>query len=473
MRNKSLCLEPCLSTSHHNRSHRSSPWLRKAFIATALALVTTAPALAATDGGKVTDFLLDNGMEVVVIPDHRAPIVTHMVWYKIGSADEPPGKSGLAHFLEHLMFKATINHAAGEFDRAVSAIGGYNNAFTAYDYTTFVETVAPPALGEMMGFEADRMFNLILNDDDIKTERDVILEERRWRTETNPQAVLDEEVDATLRQNQPYRIPVIGWMQEMEKLNGTDAFAIYNKYYRPNNAVLVVAGDVEAEAVKVLAEKTYGKVVRGADLPPRNRPVEPEQDTRRTVTLIDARVSMPSFSTQWVVPSYHTAEPGEAEALDLLAEILGGGNRSRLYQELVVKQGIASAAGASFQGTMLDDTNFTISGSPRGDAKLVDLEAAAVAEVARIAKDGVTSDELDKAKDRYIRSVICAHDELDHIANIYGKTLTTGGNVKDVLERPDRVRKVTTDEVKAVAARYLVLDHSTTGYLLPQQQAGN
>ncbi|MER8606957.1 insulinase family protein, partial [Mesorhizobium sp. M1233] len=241
----------------------------------------------------------------------------------------------------------------------------------------------------------------------------------------------------------------------------------------PTTGVVGGRGEFGRAGVRGLAYNTFGWFGRGRDRPARHRPVEPEQNTRRTVTLTDARVSVPSFSTQWVVPSYHTAEPGEAEALDLLAEILGGGNRSRLYQELVVKQGIASAVGASFQGTMLDDTNFTISGSPRGDAKLVDLEAAAVAEVARIAKDGVTSDELDKAKDRYIRSVIFAHDELGHIANIYGKTLTTGGNVKDVLERPDRIRKVTTDEVKTVAARYLVLDHSTTGYLLPQQQAGN
>ncbi|TIX53672.1 MAG: insulinase family protein, partial [Mesorhizobium sp.] len=411
-------------------------WLRGTLLA--LALVMTGPVLADNkpDDGKVTNFLLDNGMEVVVIPDHRAPIVTHMVWYKIGSADEPPGKSGIAHFFEHLMFKATTNHAAGAFDRAVSAIGGSNNAFTSYDYTAFYETVVPQALEQMMDFEADRMRNLILNDNVIATERDVILEERRSRIDSNPQAVLGEEVDATLWQNQPYRIPVIGWMQEMEKLNRADAKAFYDKYYTPNNAVLVVAGDVDPEVVKALAEKTYGKIARGPDLPPRIRPVEPEQNTRRTVTLTDARVSVPNFSTQWVVPSYHTAKPGEAEALDLLAEILGGGSRSRLHQQLVVKQGIAAEAGAFFQGTMLDATNFTVYGAPRGDAKLADVQAAVEAEVARIAKDGVTSGELEKAKDRFVRSMIFARDKQDSMANIYGATLATGGSVRDVEEWP-------------------------------------
>ncbi len=448
----------------------SSRWLRRAFIATALVFATTAPVLAATDDGKVADFLLNNGMEVVVVPDHRAPIVTHMVWYKAGSADEPIGKSGIAHFFEHLMFKATANHAAGELNRAVAEIGGSHNAFTFYDFTAFYQRVAPSALEQMMGFEADRMRNLSLTDDDIKTERDVILEERRSSIDNNPQAVLEGEVDATLWQNHPYRIPIIGWMQEMEQLNRADAIAFYNKYYNPNNAVLVVAGDVEPETVKALAEKTYGKLPRGPELLPRVRPVEPEQNTKRTVTRSDARVSLPSFSTRWVVPSYRTAEHGEAEALDLLAEILGGGTRSRLYQQLVVKQGIATEASASFQGDMLDDTQFTVHGSPRGGASLADLKAAADAEVARIAKDGVTSEELDKAKDRYVRTLIFAQDEQDYLADMYGSTLATGGTVKDVEEWPDRIRKVTPDQIKAVAARYLVSDHSTTGYLLPKTE---
>ncbi|RWE37589.1 MAG: insulinase family protein [Mesorhizobium sp.] len=446
-------------------------WVSKTLLVTILAFTGIRSPMAGER--SPSDFLLRNGMEVVVIPDHRAPVVTHMIWYKVGSADEPPGKSGIAHFFEHLMFKATANHAAGELDRTVSEVGGSKNAFTSYDYTAFHETVPPSALEQMMGFEADRMRNLILTDDVIKTERDVILEERRSRIDSKPQAVLDEEVNATLWQNQPYRISVIGWMQEMEQLNREDAKAFYDVYYHPNNAVLVVAGDVDPNAVKATAERTFGKIARGPDLPPRIRPVEPEQNTKRTVTLTDARVSVPSFSTQWVVPSYHTAKPGEAEALDLLAEILGGDNRSRLYQQLVVKQGIASDAAAYFQGTMVDATNFTVYGAPRGDAKLTDVEAAVDGEIARIVKEGVTEDELERAKTRYVRSMIFARDKQKDMANMYGSRLATGGNVKDVEEWPDRIRKVTADQVKQVAARYLVLDHSTTGYLLPQQHAGD
>lgn len=318
------------------------------------------------------------------------------------------------------------------------------------------------------------MRNLILSDQVVATERDVVLEERRSRVDSDPDSLLEEEVNATLYQNQPYRVPVIGWMQEMEKLNRADARAFYDRYYQPNNAVLIVAGDVEPDAVKALAEETYGKLARGPVLPPRIRPDEPEQNTSRTVTLTDARVSVPSFSTQWVVPSYHTAQPGEAEALDLLAEILGGGgSRSRLYQQLVVKQGIAANAGASFQGTMLDDTSFAVFASPRGGTKLADLQAAVNAEVVRIARDGVTDEELEKAKNRYVRSMIFARDRQNSMANMYGSTLATGGTVQDVEQWPDRVRKVTAADVKQVAARYLVLDRSVTGYLLPKARLEN
>ena len=307
---------------------------------------STADDAVPAEKSDISSFFLDNGLQVVVIPDHRAPVVTHMLWYKVGSADEDAGKSGIAHFFEHLMFKGTKNHPPCEFGRRVAEIGGQENAFTSYDYTAYFQQVSPDALETMMRFEADRMRNLILTDDVIGPERDVILEERGSRVESQPSALLGEEVDATLYQNHPYRIPVIGWMHEIEKLNRADAIAFYDRYYAPNNAVLVVAGDVTADEVKRLAELTYGQIPRGPDLPPRVRPSEPEQNTRRTVTLNDARVSRPSMRKAWVVPSYTTAQPGEAEALDLLSEILGGGVRSRAYETLVVEKGIASSVGA-------------------------------------------------------------------------------------------------------------------------------
>lgn len=441
--------------------------------ALALGLAWAAPALAEAPpkAWAVSSYTLDNGMQVVVIPDHRAPIVTHMVWYKVGSADEAPGKSGIAHFFEHLMFKGTTNHKAGEFGQKVAEIGGSENAFTTYDYTAYHQTVTPAALETMMSFEADRMRNLVLTDAVIGPERDVILEERRSRIDSNPGALLSEEVDATLFQNEPYRFPVIGWMNEIEKLNRTDATEFYNRYYAPNNAILVVAGDVEPEAVKALAEKTYGKIARGPDLPPRVRPAEPEQNTKRTVELKDERVSVPSFSKAWVVPSYQTAKDGEAEALDVLSEILGGGNRSRLYQSLVVKDGIASSAGAYFEGTMVGETSFGVFGAPRGEEGLEQVEAAIDVEIHRIINDGITKDELDKAKDRFVRAMIFARDNQSSMANIYGSTLATGGTVADIERWPERIRAVTAEQVKAVAAKYLNPDHSVAGYLLPADTA--
>ena len=434
--------------------------------------LTASPALGQDrSANDISNFLLNNGMEVVVIPDHRAPIVTHMVWYKIGSADEPAGKSGIAHFFEHLMFKGTSNHKAGEFGAKVSEIGGSENAFTTYDYTGYYQTVSPDALETMMSFEADRMRNLVLTDAVIVPERDVILEERNQRIEGDPGSLLSEESQATLYQNHPYRIPVIGWKHEIEQLNRTDAVAFYDRYYAPNNAVLVVAGDVDEKTVRELAEKTYGKVPRGPDLAPRIRPQEPEQNASRTVTLRDQRVTVPSFYKSWVVPSYNTDKDGEAEALDLLSEILGGGSRSRIYQELVVKSGSASGAGAFYTGSMLDDTSFGVYGAPKDAEGLAKVEQEVDAEIARIIKDGVTDSELEKAKNRYVRSMIFARDSQSGMANIYGVALTTGSTVQDVAEWPDRIRAVTADQVKAVAKKYLRSDIAVTSYLLPKLAA--
>ncbi|WP_157016956.1 M16 family metallopeptidase [Mesorhizobium xinjiangense] len=443
-------------------------------IAIMLALAGPGDLLADEAGTKapaenaVASFELDNGLQVVVIPDHRAPVVTHMLWYKVGSADEQAGKSGIAHFFEHLMFKGTKNHPPGEFATRVAEIGGQENAFTSYDHTAYFQQVRPEALKTMMSYEADRMRNLVLTDEVIDVERNVVLEERRQRVESSPGALLGEELDATLYQNHPYRIPVIGWMHEIEALNRDDAVAFYNRFYVPNNAVLVVAGDVEAEQVRALAEATYGKIARGPDLSARLRPQEPEQNTRRTVTLSDDRVSRPSLRMAWVVPSYETGAPGEAEALDLLSEILGGGPRTRLYEELVVRQGVASSVGAYYQGDAVDDTSFELYGAPRGQAALEEVEDAIVAEIAKIAAEGVTEKELARAKRRYQRGYVFARDSQSGMARIYGTTLTTGGSIEDINEWPARIKAVSAEQVKQ-AAQALDQGRAVVGYLLPAQ----
>jgi zinc protease len=435
-----------------------------------LPLAVAGPALAETPRGEgISNFTLANGMEVVVIPDRRAPVVTHMVWYKVGSADEERGKSGIAHFFEHLMFKGTEKHKAGEFSRAVAEIGGSENAFTSNDYTAYFQQVTPQALPRMMEFEADRMRGLVLSEAVIAPERDVVIEERRQRVEGNPGGLLSEEIQATIFQNHPYGVPVIGWMHELRELDRADAIAFYDRYYAPNNAVLVVAGDVDAATVRALAETTYGKVERGPDLPPRIRPQEPEQNTRRTVTLNDPRVSLPSVQMSVVAPSYASAQPGEAEALDLLSEILGGGLRSRLYQELVVKSGVATAAGAFYRGSSLDPSTFTIYATPRTPDGLPAVEAAVKAEIAKIVSEGISADELERAKNRFARSVIFARDNQSGMARIYGSALTTGQTVADVEEWPDRVRAVTAEQVQAAARNVLRLDRAVTGYLLPAE----
>ncbi len=436
-------------------------------VAAACFLSLPAAAETARDLGGVESSMLANGMQIVVIPDRRAPVVTHMVWYKVGSADEERGKSGIAHFLEHLMFKGTAKRKAGEFSRAVSEIGGNENAFTSSDYTAYYQQVSPDVLPKMMEFEADRMRGLVLTDAVIAPERDVVIEERRQRVENSPGAVLSEEIDATLYQNHPYGVPVIGWMQEIEQLDREDAFEFYNRYYAPNNAVLVVAGDVDAAEVRRLAEDTYGKVPRGPDLPPRIRPQEPEQNTRRTVSMTDPRVTLPSFQMGFLTPSYTSAEKGEAEALDLLSEILGGGIRSRLYQELVVKGGVASSAGAFYQGSSLDASSFTVYASPRGATTIDEVEQAVVAQIQKIAAEGVTPDELSRAKNRFTRSLVFARDNQTGMARIYGTALTTGGSIADVEEWPQRIEAVTAEQVQAAAAKYLQVERSVTGYLLP------
>ncbi len=315
-------------------------------------------------GPRVNHFRLDNGMDVVVIPDHRAPVVTHMVWYRNGSADDPRGKSGIAHFLEHLMFKGTHKHKPGEFSHLVSELGGQENAFTSYDFTAYFQRVAREHLGVMMAYEADRMTNLTLSDEVVTPERDVVMEERRMRTEADPSAQLDEALNAALFTHHAYGVPIIGWGHEIETLNRQDALEYYQRFYTPENAILVVAGDIEAEEVELLARDTYGKIPARGEAPRRDRPREPEPRAERVVRLADEKVEQPSIERIYLTPSQRTAAPGEAEALEVLAQYLGGGPTSLLYRRLVNERKLAISAGAYYYASALDDGRFYVYAIP-------------------------------------------------------------------------------------------------------------
>jgi zinc protease len=428
--------------------------------------VSLIPGLAGTSTSArgIEHFRLENGLEVVVIPDRRAPVVTHMIWYKVGAADEPTGKSGIAHFLEHLMFKGTVRNPGG-FSKQVSELGGQENAFTSYDYTAYFQRVSREHLGTMMGYEADRMTGLALTDAVVDPERNVVLEERKMRVDSDPGSQLAEEIASTLFTHHPYGTPIIGWEDEIEGLTRQDAIDFHDRFYTPNNAVLVVAGDVTAEQVREFAEGSYGKVARRAEPPARLRPQEPRQRADRRVRLADGRVEQPMYQRHWRAPSYAKGAAGEAEALDVLAQVLGGGATSRLYRALVADKRIASYAATWYGGTAVDETRFGIWASPLPGTTFEAIEAAVDEEVEALVRDGLDAGELERAKTRLIADAVYAQDSQATLARYFGTTLTTGGKVEDLLGWPQRIAAVTADEVQDVARRHLLSSRSVVGLL--------
>src|SRR5215217_3467201 len=374
-------------------SHRFAASLVAALISTFVFSAGSAVAQTTVTSERPASFTLDNGLQVLVIQDHRTPVVTQMIWYKVGSADETPGKSGLAHFLEHLMFKGTAKHPAGEFSQTVLRIGGNENAFTSLDYTGYFQRVPREHLAKMMEFEADRMTGLILKDENVLPERDVVLEEFNMRVANNPDARLTEQIMAALYLNHPYGRPIIGWRQEIEKLDREDALAFYKRFYAPNNAILVIAGDVEPNDVRPLAERTFGEVAAQPAIPVRRlRPQEPEPVAPRTVTLSDPRVEQTSVRRYYLVPSSATAATGESPALDVLAQLMGSGSNYYLYRALVIDRPLAVSAGAGYQGTSLDPTQFQISVSPKPGVEFSQVEQAVDDVIADLAQNPVRAE---------------------------------------------------------------------------------
>ncbi|WP_417709090.1 M16 family metallopeptidase [Roseibium aggregatum] len=426
---------------------------------TALIPATAFSAPAATGNLTIApnleSFTLDNGLQVVVIPDRRAPVVTHMIWYKVGSADEPEGQSGVAHFLEHLMFKGTHEHPNGEFSKMVADRGGQENAFTSTDYTAYFQKVAKQHLPLMMTLEADRMENLVLTDDVVTPERDVVLEERRMRVDSEPGSRLQEALNSITFVNHPYGSPVIGWQSEIEALNKEAAIAFYDRFYTPNNAVVVIAGDVDVDAVHKLAEETYGKVARRAEPGERVRPAEPPLAGERRIAVSDPRVRQESLSQTWIVPSQTTGKGRTPEALDILSYILGEGPSSRLHKALVLDQEVALNAGAYYQGSALDNGRFGVYAVPRPGYTLEDMERLIEAELHKLIETGVTEDEVERARNSMIASAIYAQDSQSGLARLFGGALTTGQTVEDVQTWPSQVQAVTPEDVVDAARTYL------------------
>jgi zinc protease len=421
----------------------------------------------ANPANRVSEFKLANGLVLVVVPDTRAPVITHMVYFRVGSADEPPGVSGIAHFLEHLMFKSTDKLANGEFSAIVSRLGGQHNAFTSYDYTAYFERVAKDRLKNVMSMEADRMVNLRLGEAEVATERQVIIEERRVRTENVPSSLLTEQMSAALYQNHPYRIPIIGWMHEMAKLSREDALAFYKRFYAPNNAIVVVTGDVNPAEVKALAEATYGILPANPDIGPRVRPQEPEQRAARRVELKDPRAGNASVRRYYLAPALTTAQPGEAEALYLLMKVAGMGGTSRIYQKLVAEEKIASSAGGWYSGLSLDSGSIGFYAVAAENVPLDKVEQGIDRVVRELREKGITEAELERAKKQFIAEFVYESDSQEQLARRYGGGLALGLTIDQINGWPAAIAKVTVTQVIEAAAKYLDIRRSVTGTLVP------
>lgn len=441
--------------------------MNRAILSTFFSVVAL-PALAAT--GDVSSFTLDNGLEAVVIEDHRAPVAVQMVWYRAGSADEPRGKTGVAHFLEHLMFKGTETLAPGELSRTVEANGGSDNAFTSHDYTAYFQRVAADRLDLVMRMEADRMRGLILSEDDWATELQVIIEERAQRTDSDPSALFSEQMRAAQYLNHPYRNPVIGWKSEMSGLTREDTLNWYQTFYAPNNAVLVVAGDVTPGEVRELADRYYGPLAPTTELAPRQRVTEPAQLAARHLEMSDPRVAQPVMRRTYLAPHRQSGDQAQAAALTVLAEVLGGNPQTSVLGRglLFGEDAPALHVGAWYDGDTLDAGSFSLAMIPRPGVDPAEAEAAVDEALAAVLDQGIDEDQLVRIKTGLRADELYRRDSAMGLAKEYGAALTTGLSVQDVQDWPAALEAVTAEDVREAARAVLNDTQSVTGWLLPE-----
>jgi zinc protease len=413
-------------------------------------------------------FTLANGLEVVALPSSRAPIVSQTVVYKVGSADEVPGKTGVAHFLEHMMFKGTAIVGPTEFSRTVSKNGGRDNAYTSYDSTGYYQTVAPDRLELVMRMEADRMANLRITEKELIPERQVVLEERRMRIENSPAALLDEAVQEQLfGRYKPYGMPVSGFVDDVKKLGVGDLAAFYQRHYAPNNAVLIVAGDTTAAEVHKLAEKYYGALPQ-RKIEPRRRPAEGAISLPQRASRADARVAEPRWARHYLAPSYRKGETQHAYALQVLAHLLGGSETSRLWRALVIDSRLALSAWASYSPSQLGLTSFDLGVHPTSPTPIVEIESAVGSQLGRLIDEGVKADEIERSQNQLLAGAIYAQDSLANGPRLYGSMLSIGGSVADIDAWPQRIAAVTPADVVAAARHVWRPERLVTSLLTPQ-----
>ena len=414
-------------------------------------------------------FTLENGMQVVVIPNHRAPVVTHMVWYKVGAAEEPMGKSGIAHFLEHLLFKGSEGVPSGEFSKRVKKMGGQDNAFTSQDYTAYFQNIAVQNLETVMTMEAGRMRGATMPEEEVDSERLVILEERRQRTENNPLNHFHEQMQNALYPNHPYSIPVIGWGHEMATLSRADAKGFYDIWYAPNNAILVVSGDITAKELRPLAEKTYG-VLPAGDIPPRVRTQSPDFPGTQEMTLEHPSIHNRQYMRAYRVPS-ERLDKKTALAFQVLEDLLSNGSTSRLYKAMIIERPLATSVNFSYRGTAYDETSAWLSATLKDEnVSFDDVETAFQIELQKVIEEGIPEAELRRSKDRMQDAAVYARDSLSGPAMILGYTLSTGGTIDDVELWPQDIESVTAEDIQSAVKTYLINNaNHVTGYAIPPQ----
>ncbi|MEQ9815769.1 MAG: pitrilysin family protein [Azospirillaceae bacterium] len=437
-----------------------------------IGLGTASPMSAQTGVFNPELFTLDNGLTVAVVTNRLSPVVTHMIWYGVGATDEPPGYSGLAHVLEHMMFKGTIENPDLDFGAEVSRLGGNDNAQTHWDYTVYFQSIAVDRLAEVMAMEAERMTDLQLDEAEFLTERDVVVEERRQRIDNDPSARLTELMTTALYMNHPYGTPIIGWEHEIAALEPADLQAFYETWYAPNNAVVVISGDIDAATARPLVEAAYGEIP-SAPVPERVVLEEPDIAGHFRVSVSDPGVHQVQWRRWYLAPSYVTDPADIAPALDVAVQAFGGDSSSRMYRDLVVDRQLATSAGAYYSSDGRDGGNVILYATPRPDVDPQMLEQAIEEVVAQTLETGLGGDDVARAREQLIIAATYARDSVYYPARVVGSTLITGGTVEQLEAWPERIAAVDAEAASAALREILAADRSVTGTLLPPSADDN